>query len=57
MKANYEMIFYGKNMNPSNPFPWAKLILIDEPIPTHSMNYTCADLSKRNDVNFFIDVN
>ncbi len=29
-------------MNPSNPIPWVKLILIDEPIPTHLMNYTCA---------------
>jgi hypothetical protein len=42
MKANYEMIFYGANMNPSNPIPWVNLILIAEPIPTHLMNYTCA---------------
>jgi hypothetical protein len=42
MKAKYEMIFYGENMNPSNPFPWVKLILMDEPLPTHLMNYTCA---------------
>jgi len=42
MKANYEMILYGENMNPSNAFPWVKLILIDGTIPTHSMNYTCA---------------
>jgi hypothetical protein len=42
MKVNYEMIFYGENMNPRNPFPWVKLILIHKPIPTHPMNYTCA---------------
>jgi hypothetical protein len=41
MKANYEMTFYGENMNPSNPFPWVKLILIHKPLCTHSMNYTC----------------
>jgi hypothetical protein len=29
-------------MNPINPFPWVKLILIDEPLPTHAMNYICA---------------
>jgi hypothetical protein len=42
MKANYEMIFYGENMNPSNPFPRVKLILINEPILIRLMNYTCA---------------
>jgi hypothetical protein len=44
MKANYEMIFYGENMNSSNSFPWVKLILTNEPIYTHSfdMNYTNA---------------
>jgi hypothetical protein len=26
MKGNYEIIFYGENMNPSNPFPWVKLM-------------------------------
>jgi hypothetical protein len=36
------MIFYRQNMNPSNTFPWVKLILTHEYIPTHLMNYTCA---------------
>jgi hypothetical protein len=50
MTANYEMIFSGANMNPSNPIQqWVKLILINEPIPTHLMNYTF--MSKGNDVN------
>ncbi len=51
------MTFYGENMNTSNPFAWVKLILINEPIPTHPMNYTCALCLKAMMCEFFIDVN
>jgi hypothetical protein len=34
--------FLWRKYEPSNPFPWVKLILIHKHIPTHLMNYTCA---------------
>ncbi len=40
-------------MNASNPFPWVKLILINEPIPTHLMNYTSALCPKAMMWNFY----
>jgi hypothetical protein len=51
MKADYEMIFNGENMNPSNTFPWVKLILTHEPIYTQSFDelHQCI-MSKGNDV-------
>ncbi len=57
MKGNYETFFYGENMNPSNLFPWVKLILTHEPLYPLLQWITHVHYVQRQWCQFFIDAN